>query len=346
MHIPCNLKMQLKGNIRKVIRFGRFISLFGLFFEHTGIASLDALLHLDIINRLIESKFRRPSAEFCPHCLLDLQQTMLCLRLIFPFCALLLFVGLSKGSNVNNNNRPVSAIRPEDVRNLSGDPVGTHSTEKRPRLRPVPTLTRDTVTSSIITESTVRNPRLRPAPSLRPIRENLHDEFNFRSVQEQRGVDRRKVVRPLLNHVSTMSVCMMFGLLIWRSLASYEMANEFASQPLRLLSTAPVIAILVANVVGLSVNLLSPLNFKNYLKAIVAANVLREWVEAVYNVVMLFFASSSDSDKPMGEYLGRIFMNIWWNILCFTYIKSRWVLHDPTASENRHSNGTDNDNYQ
>jgi len=272
---------------------------------------------------------------------------MLCLRLIFPFCAFLLIINLSKGSGVNNN-RHVSANRPEDFRNLSEEPIGTHSTERRPRLRPVPTLTRDTFKPSIITESAVRNPRVRPAPSLspdRPIRENLHNEFGFRGLQEQRNVDRRKVVRPLLNRVSTVSVCMMFGLLIWRSLASYEMANEFASQPLRLLTTAPVIAILVANVVGLAANLLSPLNFKNYLKAIVAANVLREWVEAVYNVFMLFFASS-DSDKPMGEYLGRIFMNIWWNVLCFTYIKSRWVLHDPNASENRQSSGIDNEKYQ
>jgi len=272
---------------------------------------------------------------------------MLCLRLIFPFCAFLLIINLSKGSGVNNN-RHVSANRPEDIRNLSEEPIGTHSTERRPRLRPVPTLTRDTFKPSIITESAVRNPRVRPAPSLspdRPIRENLHNEFDFRGLQEQRNVDRRKVVRPLLNRVSTVSVCMMFGLLIWRSLASYEMANEFASQPLRLLTTAPVIAILFANVVGLAVNLLSPLNFKNQLKAIVAANVLREWVEAVYNVFMLLFASS-DSDKPMGEYLGRIFMNIWWNVLCFTYIKSRWVLHDPNASENRQSSGMDNEKYQ
>eukprot|EP01032_Pedospumella_encystans_P032051 gene32051-36183_t len=186
----------------------------------------------------------------------------------------------SKGSGTNNNV-PASAVKPGANRNLSEEPVGTHTTERKQRLRPVPKLTRDTIRQSIRTENTQRNPRLRPGPMDRPNRVNLHDEFSFGGVQEPSNVDRRKVVRPLLNRVSTVSV-------------------------------SPVIAILVANVVGLAVNLLSPLNYKNYLKAIVAANVLREWTEAVYNIFMLFFASS-DSDKPMGEYLGRIFMNIWWN---------------------------------
>eukprot|EP01032_Pedospumella_encystans_P025645 gene25645-28974_t len=233
---------------------------------------------------------------------------MLRLRSIFLFCALLVFVSFSKGSGTNNNV-PASAIKPGANRNLSEEPVGTHSTERKQRLRPVPTLNRDTIRQSIRTENTQRNPRLRPGSMDRPIRANLQDEFSFGGVQHPSNVDRRKVVRPLLNRVSTVSVCMMFGLLIWRSLASYELANEFTAEPLRILATAPVIAILVANVVGLAINLLSPLNYKNFLKAIVAANVLREWTEAVYNIFMLFFASS-DSDKPMGEYLGRIFMNI------------------------------------
>ena len=269
---------------------------------------------------------------------------MLRLRSIFLFCALLLFVSFSKGSGTNNNV-PASAIKPGANQNLSEEPVGTHTTERKQRLRPVPMLTCDTIRQSIRNENTQRNPRLRRGPMDRPIQENLHDEFNVRGVQEPSKVDRRKVVRPLLNRVSTVSVCMMFGLLIWRSLSSYELANEFTGEPLRLLATAPVIAILVANVVGLAVNLLSPLNYKNYLKAIVAANVLREWTEAVYNIFMLFFASS-DSDKPMGEYLGRIFMNIWWNVLCFTYIKSRWVLHDPPTPENGQNGGFDNKRNQ
>ena len=271
---------------------------------------------------------------------------MLRLRSIFLFCTLLLFVSLSKGSGINNDV-PASAItgKPGANRNLSEEPVGTHSTERKQRLRPVPMFTRDTISQSIRTENTQRNPRLRRGPTDRPIRANLHNEFSFGGVQEPNNVDRRKVVRPLLNRVSTVSVCMMFGLLIWRSLASYELANEFTAEPLRLLATAPVIAILVANVAGLAVNLLSPLNYKNYLKAIVAVNVLREWTEAVYNIFMLFFASS-DSDKPMGEYLGRIFMNIWWNVLCFTYIKSRWVLHDPPTPENGQNGGFDNKRNQ
>lgn len=137
-------------------------------------------------------------------------------------------------------------------------------------------------------------------------------------------------VNPLLMRSTTASVCLLFGLLIWRSLASYEMADQFSSQTMRLLATIPVIMILFANVVGLAVNLIKPLNFKNHLKAILAANIMREWIEVTYNLFMMLFAASNAA-IPRTEYMGRIFMNVWWNLICFSFIKSRWVLSEPTV---------------
>jgi len=108
------------------------------------------------------------------------------------------------------------------------------------------------------------------------------------------------------------------------------MADQFSSQTMRLLTAIPVVMILFANVVGLAVNLIKPLNFKNHLKAILAVNIMREWVEAAYNLVMMLFAAS-DGATPRTEYMGRIFMNVWWNLICFSFIKSRWVLSEPVV---------------
>lgn len=138
-------------------------------------------------------------------------------------------------------------------------------------------------------------------------------------------------VHPLLMRSTTASVCLLFGLLIWRSLSSYEMADQFVSKSARLLASIPIITILFANVVGLAVNLIKPLNFKNHLKAILAANIVREWVEFVYNLFMVLFASAR-ATTPRTEYLGRIFMNIWWNLICFSFIKSRWVLSESSST--------------
>lgn len=142
--------------------------------------------------------------------------------------------------------------------------------------------------------------------------------------------EERSKVHPLLMRSTTASVCLLFGLLIWRSLASYEMADQFSSQTVRLLTTIPIVMILFANVVGLAVNLIKPLNFKNHLKAILAANIMREWVEAAYNLFMMLFAASNAA-IPRTEYMGRIFMNVWWNLICFSFIKSRWVLSEPVV---------------
>ena len=132
-------------------------------------------------------------------------------------------------------------------------------------------------------------------------------------------------VNPLVKKASTISISALFGLLIWRSLTSYEMANEFMSDSARVLTATPVAGLLLANLVGFVVNILKPINFKNHLKVILAVNIVREWVELLYNVFMLIF-SSSKSLTPREVYFGRFFMNCWWSLLCVSFSRSRWVL--------------------
>lgn len=273
---------------------------------------------------------------------------MLRWHLIFHLCTLLVCISSSNGSGVDDN-RPLSGIRPGKIRQLPEQVVGTESSERKPRLRPVSTHPRFLPEQVVGVESTERKPSLRSASTLSNdhlFSRSLHEDFPFQSLQERKGAERGKAVNPLLSRVSTGYVCVLFGMLIWRSLAAYEMANEFASHSVRLLATTPVVVILIANIVGLAVNLFQPLNFKNHLKAILAANVLREWTEAIYNVFMLFFASTHAGGKPMGEYVVRIFVNFWWSVFCFSYIKSRWVLHGPPTSEVANNIHSADEGYQ
>jgi hypothetical protein len=141
-------------------------------------------------------------------------------------------------------------------------------------------------------------------------------------------------INPLIKQASTASVGILFGLLIWRSLSSYELADQFVSDAMRLILVIPVIGILILNVIGFVLNFVKPLNFKNHLKAILAINILREWVELAYNAVKLV-AVSSKSPIPREVYFGRMFVNVWWTLLCFSFSRSRWVLATPPPSRPR-----------
>lgn len=131
-------------------------------------------------------------------------------------------------------------------------------------------------------------------------------------------------LNPLLKQASTASIGILFVLLIWRSLASYELADQFNSGTFRLLAVTPTVMILIANLMGFIINVMKPFNFKNFLKFILALNITREFIELLYNVVMLV-VNSSNSQIPREVYFGRFFMNVWWLSLCITFSKSRWV---------------------
>lgn len=130
-------------------------------------------------------------------------------------------------------------------------------------------------------------------------------------------------LNPLMKQANTASVGILFALLIWRSLAAYELAERFESSMMRLVTVIPAIAILCSNVLGFVVNFMKPMNFKNYLKLILALNIVREWTEMAYNVVALVTGLGNAREVSMG----RLFMNMWWSFLCISFSKSRWVLN-------------------
>ena len=128
----------------------------------------------------------------------------------------------------------------------------------------------------------------------------------------------------LLKQASSASVGVLFGILAWRSLTAYEMADSFKNGFVKTVSVAPTVGLLILNLIGFVVNWIRPLNFKNYLKFILSLNMMREWVELAYNMLMVLLTDSK-SAIPREIYVGRIFMNIWMTALQMAFAKSRWV---------------------
>ena len=113
-------------------------------------------------------------------------------------------------------------------------------------------------------------------------------------------------------------------LLIWRNLSVYEMADQFVSLRMRSLTVPAMMFLLSADLLAFLVNVMRPDSFKNQLKAVLALNTLREYVELLYNAFKLV-SSSRYAPIPRDIYIGRFFMNVWWSAFCVSFIKSRWV---------------------
>ena len=133
---------------------------------------------------------------------------------------------------------------------------------------------------------------------------------------------------PLARKVNSMSIGILFMLLVWRNLSVYELADQFVSKRMRLLTLPPLVAILLSNLLGFLMNVMRPHGFKNLLKLILATNISRECVELVYNVAMVF-SRSRYSSIPRDVYVGRFFMNVWWTAFCLSFSRSRWVAGSP-----------------
>jgi len=144
--------------------------------------------------------------------------------------------------------------------------------------------------------------------------------FYSQSPQVQHPVE----ANPILRKASEGSVGVLFLLLSWRSLSTYELADSFASKRMRLCSVLPTMFILVSNMAGFIINVMRPNNFKSMLKAILALNMIREAVEVCFNICKIVFKTDYTT-TPKEVYFGRFFGNIWWISLCASFSKSRWV---------------------
>jgi len=169
---------------------------------------------------------------------------------------------------------------------------------------------------------------------------SAHSSFphRFDSSSLQQQPIGRPQLNPLVRQTTTASIALLFALLIWRSLTSFELASQFMDHSvLQHLSLLPSIVLLITNIIGFLCNIIKPYNFKNHLKVILAINIVREWIELVYSLFMVITWSSTSSSVSIisrETYFGSMFMNIWWCVVCFSFSRSRWVLkHTLSNSE-------------
>ena len=157
---------------------------------------------------------------------------------------------------------------------------------------------------------------------------NDHDySQHFRRAQQrspssqQTLPDRLKQALPYLMQANPASIAVLFGLLIWRLLSIYEVADSKGNTFLALFSKYSTLLILITNSLGFLVTVFKPVVLKNYLKFILVINILREWVEGLFNIFMMITGKAQIREM----HFGRLLMNVWWSYLCFSFSKSRWV---------------------
>lgn len=131
---------------------------------------------------------------------------------------------------------------------------------------------------------------------------------------------RLKRILPLIQQANPLSIGILFAMLIWRLMATLDlMGTELDA--VTGLSRFFTSAILITNALGLILTFLSPIAMKNYLKTILAINIIREWMDAFWNLKCWLFGESIDRDVFFGQFV----LNAWFLALCYSYRNSRWV---------------------
>ena len=89
----------------------------------------------------------------------------------------------------------------------------------------------------------------------------------------------------LLKQASTASIGVLFGALIWRSLAAIESLSLIKhNNIMKSLIKIPTFLLLTCNIIGFLIGIMRAEQFKNQLKGILAMNLIREFLELIINL--------------------------------------------------------------
>ncbi|RYG68607.1 hypothetical protein EON64_04815 [archaeon] len=139
---------------------------------------------------------------------------------------------------------------------------------------------------------------------------------------------RQNVLSTMVKHTDKVHAGILLFALCWRILGLYEISGSGGTikgfMRYRSVTRISLLLLLMLNILGFALNCLPVPGYrhKNKLKAIVAVNIIREWIEVFYNLYMILLGSDA-VDKAI--YQGRLFMNIWWSLLCMSFLRTRWV---------------------
>jgi hypothetical protein len=154
-------------------------------------------------------------------------------------------------------------------------------------------------------------------------RDTDDQKYSYRQAKNpDNDQERSQRLIALLRQTDSVVTGMLFFCLLWRILAIYEMLGSSNNTIINVLMRSSVLLLFALNTLGLVLNFLKGRvrNLKNILKCILVINILREWIEASYNIVMMIM---DPAERPLFQ--GRLIMNLWWSILCLRFARSRWV---------------------
>lgn len=156
----------------------------------------------------------------------------------------------------------------------------------------------------------------------------------------------QNVLSTMVKHTDKVHAGILLFALCWRILGIYEISGLGGTLKgftwYRGITRGSLLVLMALNILGFALNCLPAPGYahKNKLKAIVAFNIIREWVEIAYNFYMVLLGGAR-VEKSI--YQGRLFMNIWWSLLCMSYLRTRWVASlvgaGPGEDQNSYSGG-------
>ncbi len=220
----------------------------------------------------------------------------------------------------------------EKINNSKNSPVLKHMTQKIIKDKAVPSSQQGKVNNvgiarPVYSAPIANNVMTQPTYS-HPTNIQLNTHFH-QQVQQIDPAHEAQVAaqnNPLLKQATSATITILFIMLLWRSLLSYELADQFSTEYIRMMAVLPTIGLLCSNLVAFFTALTRPNNLnKNLLKTILAANIIREYIELAYNVVMLVL-NNPTAQVPREIYFGRFFGNVWWLLLTSSFSKTRWTL--------------------
>ena len=165
--------------------------------------------------------------------------------------------------------------------------------------------------------------------------QNINHQFHSHSTASHSSASPQSPpINPLLKRVSTASLCLIYFILAWRALGSYELSGLFVNGIIRFFCTVSVSIVFISNCIALILclagNVLKPIDVKNQLKFVLALNTIRESVELVYNILMMVLASSG-AEFSKDFYLGRFITSLYFLMLCLSTSKIRWTAAPPSS---------------
>jgi hypothetical protein len=122
---------------------------------------------------------------------------------------------------------------------------------------------------------------------------------------------------------SMFAVNVAFALLTFRSTALIDMADRFTTPSIRVVAMAASVSLVICNVLGVIASVTKRGNSKVILKVIFGLNIIKEFIESLYNFLNLIFRNLA-ATVPSEILQGRLFSNIIFISLYLGMIKARW----------------------